>query len=61
KGAIAPLGLPNGIPVVFDKAIARCQRVNISSGNLMFGLELAGADLIRLSGASLRLIRKEGN
>ncbi len=58
KGAIAPLCLPDDLPVIFDEAIADCQRVNISSGNLMFGLELAAADLIRLSGASLRPIRK---
>ncbi len=59
KGAIAPLCLPKGIPVVFDETIAHCARVNISSGNLMFGLELAGPDLIRLAGASLKPIRKE--
>ena len=42
-----------GVPVVFDAAIAGCSRVNISSGDLLFGLELAAADLIRLARARL--------
>ncbi len=49
QGAVAPLCLPPHIPVVFDIAIAGCARVNISSGDPMLGLELAGADLIRLA------------
>jgi prolyl-tRNA editing enzyme YbaK/EbsC (Cys-tRNA(Pro) deacylase) len=47
-GSIAPLCLPETIPVVFDDAIARCTKVNISSGDPMAGLELATADLIYL-------------
>ena len=53
KGSVAPLCLPENVPVVFDEAISRCVKVNISSGNPMAGLELAASDLIRLSGASL--------
>jgi prolyl-tRNA editing enzyme YbaK/EbsC (Cys-tRNA(Pro) deacylase) len=49
KGSVAPLSLPDHIPVVFDDAIARCTKVNISSGDPMAGLELAASDLIRLS------------
>jgi prolyl-tRNA editing enzyme YbaK/EbsC (Cys-tRNA(Pro) deacylase) len=41
------------MPVIFDEAIARCQNVNISSGDPMAGLELKGQDLIRLAGAQL--------
>jgi prolyl-tRNA editing enzyme YbaK/EbsC (Cys-tRNA(Pro) deacylase) len=48
QGSIAPLCLPDDIPVVFDDAIARCTKVNISSGDPMAGLELAAADLIHL-------------
>ena len=51
KGAVAPLALPQAIPVVFDAAIARCTTVNISSGDAMLGLELPAADLIRLARA----------
>lgn len=56
QGAIAPLGLPEDVPVVFDKAITKCQRVNISSGDPLAGLELDPQDLIRLSGAQLASI-----
>jgi Ala-tRNA(Pro) deacylase len=53
QGAVAPLGLPEEVPVIFDEAIALCQNVNISSGDPMAGLELKGQDLIRLAGAQL--------
>jgi len=53
QGAVAPLGLPQNIPIIFDEAIARCENVNISSGDPMAGLELKPEDLIRLTGAEL--------
>ena len=53
QGAVAPLALPEDVPVLFDEAIARCGRVNISSGDPMAGLELDPQDLIRLAGAQL--------
>ncbi len=53
QGAVAPLGLPESVPVIFDEAIARCKRVNISSGDPMAGLELDPQDLIRVAGAQL--------
>ena len=53
KGAVAPLCLPEHVPVVFDEAISRCVKVNISSGDPMAGLELDASNLIRLSGATL--------
>jgi len=53
KGVVAPLCLPEEIPVVFDEALSRCDKVNISSGDPMAGLELDAKDLIRLSRASL--------
>jgi prolyl-tRNA editing enzyme YbaK/EbsC (Cys-tRNA(Pro) deacylase) len=51
RGAISPIGLPDGVPVVFDIAIADLQKVNISGGDPTFGLELAAADLIRVAQA----------
>lgn len=51
QGAVAPLGLPAEVPVVFDEAIAGCTRVNISSGHPELGLELSQQDLTRLTGA----------
>jgi len=53
KGAVAPLCLPDNVPVVLDEAFSRCDKVNISSGDPMAGLELRARDLIRLSGATL--------
>lgn len=51
QGAVAPLGLPADVPVIFDQAIAGCLKVNISSGHPMLGLELNQTDLTRLAGA----------
>ncbi len=56
QGAVAPLGLPESVPVVIDEAIARCDKVNISSGDPRAGLELPASDLIRLAGARLASI-----
>ena len=53
QGAVAPVGLPEHVPVIFDEAIARCARVNISAGDPMLGLELDPQDLIRVAGAKL--------
>ena len=53
QGAVAPVGLPDGIPVLFDTSISALKKVNISSGDPMAGLELATQDLIRASGADL--------
>jgi len=53
QGAVTPLALPEDVPVLFDQAIARCGRVNISSGDPMAGLELEPQALIRLAGAQL--------
>jgi len=59
QGAVAPLCLPENVPVVFDEAIAHCGKVNISSGDPMAGLELDPQDLIRLAGAQLAPIVEE--
>jgi Cys-tRNA(Pro)/Cys-tRNA(Cys) deacylase len=59
-GAVAPLCLPEGLPLVFDEAIAALDKVSISSGDPMAGVELAGRDLIRLAGALLAPIAERG-
>lgn len=56
QGAVAPLGLPEDILVIFDQGITLCEKVNISSGDPMAGLELDPRELIRISGAQLALI-----
>ena len=48
QGSVAPLCLPDHIPVVFDDAIARCTKGNISSGDPMAGLEMLTSDLIQI-------------
>jgi Cys-tRNA(Pro)/Cys-tRNA(Cys) deacylase len=58
QGAVAPLGLPPGLPVILDPSLAGRPKVSISSGDLMLGLEMDPADLIRLSGARLAPIAK---
>jgi prolyl-tRNA editing enzyme YbaK/EbsC (Cys-tRNA(Pro) deacylase) len=58
QGAVAPLGLPDEVPVVFDEAIGRCEWVNISSGDPMAGLELRPFDLMRLAKAVLAPIAR---
>jgi Cys-tRNA(Pro)/Cys-tRNA(Cys) deacylase len=55
-GAVAPVGLPEGVPVLFDEAIVACSRVSISSGDPMLGLELDPQDLLRVTGARLAAI-----
>ncbi|UCC86403.1 MAG: YbaK/EbsC family protein [Anaerolineales bacterium] len=60
QGAVAPLGLPDHVPVIFDEAVACCEKVNISSGDPMAGLELKASDLISASGARLAPIAEEG-
>ncbi|MCP4425837.1 MAG: YbaK/EbsC family protein [Chloroflexi bacterium] len=59
QGAVAPLCLPEDVPIVFDEAIANCQNVNISSGDPMAGLELKPDDLIRLAGVKLAPITRK--
>ena len=51
QGAVAPIGLPDDLPILLDERIAECAKVNISSGDVTFGLELAAQDLFDLAGA----------
>jgi prolyl-tRNA editing enzyme YbaK/EbsC (Cys-tRNA(Pro) deacylase) len=61
QGAVAPLCLPDGVPVVMDEAFASLKNCNISSGDPLAGLELAAADLIRVCGATLARITVREN
>ena len=56
QGAVAPLGLPDGVPIIFDEAITRCQKVNISSGDPAAGLELKTQDLIEAADPQIAVI-----
>jgi len=56
QGAVSPIGLPKEVPVVFDEAILKHERVNISSGDPMAGLELDVQSLVYLAQAKSALI-----
>ncbi len=56
QGAVTPIGLPDDVPVIFDEAIGRLARCNISSGDPRAGLELAAADLMRMARGRLAQI-----
>lgn len=59
QGAVAPIGLPDDVPVIFDEAIGRLAKCNISSGDPLAGLELAAVDLIRAARGQLTRISQE--
>ena len=56
QGAVAPLGLPDSVSVIFDEAITQCQKVNISSGDPVAGLELNAQDLIEAADPQIAAI-----
>lgn len=59
KGAVAPFGLPDTIPLVIDHNITQLERINTSSGDHMLGIELATADLLAVTQAQLADIQKD--
>lgn len=59
QGAVAPLCLPENVPVIFDEFFATRANVNISSGDPLAGLELRAQDLLALTGARLARITVE--
>lgn len=58
QGAVAPLCLPEGIPVVIDAFFNTRARCNISSGDPMAGLELGTQDLMRAAQPVVAAITK---
>jgi Cys-tRNA(Pro)/Cys-tRNA(Cys) deacylase len=59
-GAISPLGLRRALPVVVDRAAAALERVLVSAGRRGVQVELAPADLVRLTGARVASIASRG-
>ena len=47
-GTVAPIGLKQPLPIIFDHSITAHSHVNISSGDRMAGIELATDDLLVL-------------
>jgi prolyl-tRNA editing enzyme YbaK/EbsC (Cys-tRNA(Pro) deacylase) len=58
QGAVAPLALPESVPVILDEAVVLQKKVNISSGDPMAGLELDPQDLVRVAGGQLAPIAR---
>ena len=58
KGAVAPLGLPDHIPLVIDHNITKLERINTSSGDHLLGIELATADLLTITTPKLADVQK---
>lgn len=58
KGAVAPFNLPNTIPLVVDERIKNLGRFNTSTGDHMYGIELATADLLAVTNPFLTDIQK---
>lgn len=48
-GAIPPIALQKDIAIIFDELIIKKEKVNISSGDTRFGLELSPKDLVILA------------
>jgi prolyl-tRNA editing enzyme YbaK/EbsC (Cys-tRNA(Pro) deacylase) len=61
QGAVAPVGLPDDVPVIFDETIGRLARCNISSGDPLCGLELSAADLVRVARGRLAAIAEKSH
>jgi prolyl-tRNA editing enzyme YbaK/EbsC (Cys-tRNA(Pro) deacylase) len=59
QGAVAPLCLPENVPVVFDNQLLACEKVSISSGDPWLGLELNPRDLFILAKAISGKISEE--
>lgn len=60
QGAVAPIGLPEGVPLILDPLILRSARVNISSGDPLAGIELDPKDLVKVCNAEIAAISRSG-
>lgn len=53
QGAVSPLALPEPCRVFLDESITKERYVDISSGDLLQGVELLSQDLVRLAGGEV--------
>lgn len=58
-GGISPLGTRRPLPVVIDTSGLAFDTIFISAGRRGLQLELAGADLVRLAGATVAVIVRD--
>ncbi|TDC54702.1 Cys-tRNA(Pro) deacylase [Actinomadura sp. KC345] len=58
-GGISPLGQRRALPAVIDASVSALATVYVSAGRRGLQIELAPADLVRLTGARLAAIARE--
>jgi len=59
RGGISPLGQRRRLPTVVDSSVERWETVYVSAGRRGLQVELAGSDLVRLTGAVLAPIGRD--
>jgi len=61
RNGVSPLGLADGISVVVDSLLLDYPTVLIGGGAAAIEIEIAPADLVRISGAAVQRITREEN
>lgn len=57
-GGISPLGQRRRLPTIVDESASEHETIHVSAGRRGLEIELAPADLVRLTGAEVRRIRR---
>jgi Cys-tRNA(Pro)/Cys-tRNA(Cys) deacylase len=60
RNGVSPLGLADGISVVVDSLVLNYPSILIGGGAAAVEIEIAPADLVRISGAAVASITREG-
>ena len=60
RNGVSPLGLADGIQVVVDRALLDHPTILIGGGAVAVEIEIAPADLMRISGAAATSLTREG-
>lgn len=58
RGGVSPLGVKKPYPLYLDELVVLCEPVSISAGQRGLQIFLAGADLVRATGATLAAISR---
>ena len=60
RNGVSPLGLADGISIVVDRALLDYPSILIGGGATAVEIEIAPADLVRISGAAVTSITRDG-
>jgi Cys-tRNA(Pro)/Cys-tRNA(Cys) deacylase len=60
RNGVSPLGLADDIPVVVDRALLDFPTILVGGGAASVEIEIAPADLMRISGAAVASLTREG-